>query len=98
MRQPPCLPVNAKNDHVVGLLVGYEHVRPIGSDAKTAREFSLSRNIFQRCEAVLGGINGEDGDGVVSPVGNIEKLSRRMHCDFGGGVLAFDRLRKAGTA
>src|SRR5262249_59700653 len=77
--QPACLLVNAEDGDRVPLLVADQQVLARRFDREVARH--LDRLLLVPCRSQLAavGIDPEDRDAVVTAVGAVQELARRMH-------------------
>ena len=67
-----------------------------GIDREVARFFAAGGNVSNLGERSFGGIDGEDGDGVVAAVRGVEKFAVGENGDFGGIVAAGEALWERG--
>src|SRR5260370_15114195 len=82
------LRVNAKNNNVIGFLIGCEQIRARRVNRKIAWRLTLRRNVLYGREGTLGGINIKNGNAVVPAVRGIKEFTCRMHLQLGRIVIA----------
>src|SRR5712664_4159470 len=86
--QSTCRRINLENDNVVRELVLRQHVFAARVDGKMPRLFATRGNPPGRRESSVSRIDGKNRNAVVSPVGDVEKLSVWVHGGFGHVVPA----------
>jgi len=59
-----------------------------GVEGEVAGFFAAGGRVAEKSERAIRGINGEDGDGIMSAVGGEEPFARWMEGDFSGVVAA----------
>lgn len=79
--------VDAKEHDVIGILIGRQQPRAGPIKRKIARRLALGRNPFDKPRRALGVIHREHSNAVIPAIGSLNKFSRRVNLDFGGGTL-----------
>ncbi len=82
----------------VAVLMSNEHPLAGGIEIEVARDLTFRRGVLNEGQFASGGIAGEDGDGVMGAIGDINDFAIRMGNGLGGAVslLAAIRLRQGG--
>ena len=86
--QLACLLVYAVDIDGVGILIGGEEEVARRVYAKVTGDFALSGFCRHEGEFASRLVNGKEGDAVVTAIGAIEKLARRMHLYLGSIAVA----------
>ena len=86
-RQRTRITINAKNDYVVGVLVGGEQKSPRRVDTEIPRSLTPGRLMFDDSKLAGLFVDCEHGNAVVTSIGAVNEFAIRMDANFGGAVV-----------